>query len=157
MNRNEQKRPADERGGEEGRRGFLGALLGTGAAGLAASILYPVWRFIFPPRSVRVAEAAVTAGRVEEFAPNSGKLFLLEGEPAIVVRTPEGEFRAFLATCTHLSCTVEYRSDLTRIYCACHDGRFDLNGRNVSGPPPRPLPALEVQVREGDVLVSRRT
>ncbi len=157
MTREQQPRGSDERSEEGGRRGFLGALLGTGAAGLAASVLYPVWRFIFPPKSVRVAEAAVTAGTVDEIRPNSGKLFLMDGEPAIVVRTPEGEFRAFLATCTHLSCTVEYRSDLTQIYCACHDGRFDLNGRNVKGPPPRPLPTLEVQVRDGDVLVSRRS
>jgi cytochrome b6-f complex iron-sulfur subunit len=157
MSRNRHTQDPEKPGGDGDRRGFLGALLGTGVAGLTASILYPVWRFIFPPGYVRVAEAAVTAGSVDEFQPDSGRLFLLDGEPAIVIRTPEGEFRAFLATCTHLSCTVEYRSDLTQIYCACHDGRFDLNGRNIAGPPPRPLSALEVQVRDGDVLVSRRS
>ena len=141
----------------KGRRRFLEVLLGAGSTGLAASIVYPVWRFIFPPRRVRVAEAAVTVGRMDDFQPNSGLLFLLDGEPAIVLRTPEGEFRAFLATCTHLSCTVEYRPDLAQIYCACHAGRFDLNGKNIAGPPPRPLPVLDVQVREGDVLVSRRS
>lgn len=140
---------------DRGRRGLLGALLGTGMVGLGVSLFYPVWRFIFPPRSVRVAEEAVVAGLASEIAPDSGKLFSFGGEPALLVRTAEGEFRAFLGTCTHLACTVEYRADLGQIYCACHDGRFDLTGRNVAGPPPRPLTPLVVQIRDDDVLVSR--
>ncbi len=31
------------------------------------------------------------------------------------------------------------------IWCACHNGHFDLN--NVAGPPPRPLDAYVVNVR----------
>jgi Rieske Fe-S protein len=138
------------------RRGFLNIILGTGFAGLAASVLYPAWRFVFPPRDVRVAEAAVSAGIVDEFPPNSGKLFRFGNEAALLIRTPDGEFRAFIAACPHLSCNVEYRSDLTQIWCACHDGRFDLTGRNVQGPPPRPLTSLTVQVRDGEILVSRQ-
>ena len=140
-----------------GRRTFLGVILGTGFFGLIASVVYPAWKFVFPPRSVRVAEEAVVAGTVEEFPPNSGRLIMFAGEVALVLRTPEGEFRAFSATCSHLACTVEYHPDLAQIYCACHDGRFDLTGKNVQGPPPRPLAALEVQLRGGEVLVSRET
>ena len=142
---------------DAGRRGVLGAILGTGVLGLIGSVVYPVWRFVFPPRDVRVAEEAVVAGQEADFPPNSGRLIMFGGEPAMVLRTPEGEYRAFLGTCTHLACTVEYRPDLQQIYCACHDGRFDLTGRNVAGPPPRPLTVLEVQLREGEVLVSRRS
>jgi Rieske Fe-S protein len=145
-------KPADA----SGRRGFIGAVLGTGFLGLAASVLYPAWRFVFPPRNIRVAETAVVAGTVDDFPPNSGRLIMFEGEAALVLRTPEGDFRAFLGTCTHLACNVEYRPDLQQIYCACHDGRFDLSGKNVQGPPPRPLPALEVQLRDQEILVSRQ-
>ncbi len=140
---------------ETGRRGFLAALLGTGVVGLSLSVIYPIWRFIFPPRSVRVAEEAVVAGQASQFPPDSGRLFSFGGEPALLLRTPEGDFRAFLGTCTHLGCTVEYRSDLHQIHCACHDGRFDLSGKNVQGPPPRPLTRLIVQIRDDDLLVSR--
>jgi Rieske Fe-S protein len=132
-------------------------MLGTGFLGLMASVLYPAWRFVFPPRTVRVAEEAVVAGTEGDFQPNSGRLIMFGGEAAIVIRTPEGEFRAFLGTCTHLACNVEYRSDLRQIYCACHDGRFDLSGKNVQGPPPRPLTALDVQIRDGEILVSRQS
>jgi Rieske Fe-S protein len=139
-----------------GRRGFLEFLLGTSFFGLAVSLLYPAWRFVFPPRGTRVAEEALNVGKAEDFPNNSGKLFLFGGEPMMVLRTPSGELRAFFATCTHLACTVEYRSDLQQMFCACHGGRFDLTGKNVAGPPPRPLTALSVSERDGDILVSRQ-
>ena len=147
----------DSEGIKTERRGFLNAILGTGFAGLAVSIFYPAWRFVFPPKDIRVVEQAASAGMVDDYPPNSGKLFRFGNEAALLIRTPDGEFRAFIASCPHLSCNVEYRSDLTQIWCACHDGRFDLTGKNVQGPPPRPLTSLTVQIREGELLVSRQT
>ncbi len=144
-------------GANDGRRGFLETVLGTGLFGLAAAVLYPAWRFVFPSRSVRVAEEAVSAGMVDDFPPNSGTLFRFGEEAALLIRTPDGEFRAFLGTCTHLGCNVEYRADLQLIWCACHDGRFDLSGKNILGPPPSPLQSLTVQLRDDEILVSRST
>ena len=63
--------------------------------------------------------------------------------------------RAFTAICTHLNCTVQYRADLDHIWCACHDGHYDINGKNISGPPPRPLEQYVVNVRGDDIVVSR--
>ena len=137
----------------DGRRSFLSILLGGGFVSLTGSIFYPIWRFVFPPSHVPVAEDLVDVVAGDEILPNSAKLFSLGGEPAILVRTPQGDFRAFTATCTHLACTVQYRSDLAHIWCACHDGHFDLTGRNVGGPPPRPLTPLQARIREGVVVV----
>ncbi|MFC1629425.1 ubiquinol-cytochrome c reductase iron-sulfur subunit [Gemmatimonadota bacterium] len=147
----------DPAGGEKSRRRFLETALGTGLLGLAAAIFYPAWRFVFPSKHVRVAEQAVSAGFVDDYLPNSGNLFRFGEEAALLIRTPDGEFRAFLGTCTHLGCNVEYRADMSLIWCACHDGRFDLTGKNIMGPPPRPLQSLTVQVRENEILVSRST
>ena len=60
------------------------------------------------------------------------------------------------ATCTHLSCTVQYRADVQQVWCACHNGMYDLNGRNISGPPPRPLEAFDVNVKGNEIYVSRK-
>jgi len=76
-------------------------------------------------------------------------------EPAIVLRLAGGELRAFTAVCTHLSCTVQYRDDLQQIWCACHNGHYDLSGRNVSGPPPRPLKPYAVNVKGDEIVISR--
>jgi Rieske Fe-S protein len=72
-----------------------------------------------------------------------------------LVRTPAGELRAFSAVCTHLNCTVQYRADIGHIWCACHNGHFDLSGQNISGPPPRPLDAFVVNVRGTQIVVSK--
>jgi cytochrome b6-f complex iron-sulfur subunit len=93
---------------------------------------------------------------VGDLKANSSKIFRFGNRPALLLLTAEGEYRALSATCTHLSCTVQYRSDLREIWCACHNGMYDLNGRNISGPPPRPLEVFQVHVRGEEVVVSRK-
>jgi Rieske Fe-S protein len=61
---------------------------------------------------------------------------------------------AFTAVCTHLNCTVQYRDDLKEIWCACHNGHFDLNGQVISGPPPRPLKEYRVAIKGEEIFVS---
>jgi Rieske Fe-S protein len=88
--------------------------------------------------------------------PNSGQIFKFGNRAGILVRTSSGDLRAFNATCTHLNCIVQYREDLGHIWCACHNGHFDLTGVNVQGPPPRPLERYDVNVRGDQIVVSRR-
>jgi len=139
------------------RRRLLNWLLSLGSGGLLATLLYPVLRYVTPPAEGEATTVSVVAGKARDFAPNSGRIVRFGERPVIVVHLPGGEFRAFSAVCTHLDCTVQYRTDLEQIWCACHNGVFDLSGRNVSGPPPRPLDAFDVAVRGDDVVVSRRS
>jgi cytochrome b6-f complex iron-sulfur subunit len=144
------------------RRRFVEWFLGSSVGALAVSVLYPVMRFLDPPR---LAEASVQ--QVEVGPPNDpdlvGKGFKIVrfgNEPVIVLRVGEGDYRAFTATCTHLDCIVEYRPDAGRIVCNCHGGQYDpLTGRNVGGPPPRPLTPYVVHTLAqggGTVLVVAR-
>ncbi len=137
------------------RRSVLSILLGGVGAGLCAVLGYPIVRFIMPPPGKGEEASSVVAAKVNELGAGVSKLFRFGSEPALIMRTPAGELRAFSAVCTHLQCTVQYRADLELIWCACHNGRFDLNGKNVGGPPPRPLEELTVSARGDDVVVSR--
>lgn len=140
------------------RRGFVDWFLGTTAGAFVLAVAYPVTRFIIPPDIPEVTSDSVTLPfSADDVASNSGQIFKFGSQPGIIVRTPEGELRAFSARCPHLDCTVQYRDDLSRIWCACHNGHFDLQGRNVAGPPPQPLEGFDVNVREGEIIVSRRT
>lgn len=143
--------------GAASRRGFLEILLGSGLVAALGSIFYPALRFVVPPKVAESQEASVVAAQVGELVPNSGRIFKFGSRPGLLVRTPAGEYRAFSAMCTHLQCTVQYRDDFQAIWCACHNGRFDLAGRNVAGPPPRPLETYDVAVRGNDIVVSKRT
>jgi len=135
----------------------LNWLLGVWGGGVLVSIFYPVVRYLAPPEIPEAATLSVGAGSARALAPNSGRVVPFGARPAIVLRTPTGELRAFSATCTHLDCTVQYRPDLQRIWCACHGGEYDLNGRNVAGPPPRPLDAFDVNVAGDEITITRRS
>jgi len=112
-------------------------------------------RFMIPPWIVESSASSVTAAKVSELKPNTGILFKFGSRPGILIATPNGEYRAFTAVCTHLDCTVQYNQEEKLIWCACHNGRYDLTGKNISGPPPRPLEAFTVNVRGDEIVVSR--
>jgi cytochrome b6-f complex iron-sulfur subunit len=137
------------------RRDFLGGLLGVSVASLAAAVLYPVMRFLSPPRVPEATTNRVLAGKVSELRSEGWKIFPFGSEPGILVEAAPGEYRAFSAVCTHLQCTVQFDRPAHRIWCACHNGSYDLHGRNVSGPPPRPLASYKVELEGDDIFVVR--
>lgn len=143
-------------GGATSRRGFINWFLGTTAGAFLVAVVYPVGRYLVPPPAGESAAGTVTLPvKPDDVKPNTGQIFKFGSRPAILVRTPAGELRAFSAVCTHLNCTVQYRTDLSHIWCACHNGHFDLNGQNIAGPPPRPLESFTVNVRGSQVVVTR--
>jgi Rieske Fe-S protein len=141
------------------RRAFLDAVLAFGFVSTALAVVYPVWRYLIPPASGEPATASAVAGRLADLKLNSGVLFKFGSKPGLLVRTPDGELRAFSAVCTHLDCTVQYKADTSQIWCACHNGTYDLAGNVVSGPPPRPLERLTANLRgasgQEEVVVTR--
>jgi cytochrome b6-f complex iron-sulfur subunit len=137
------------------RRNILNYMLGAGTAATLGAIFYPVFRFMVPPKVVESSASSVVASMVAELKPNEGKIFKFGSKPGILIQTQAGEYHAFSATCTHLDCTVQYRPEEKLIWCACHNGRYDLTGKNISGPPPRPLEEFKVNVRGNEIIVSR--
>ncbi|HKZ78373.1 MAG TPA: Rieske 2Fe-2S domain-containing protein [Pyrinomonadaceae bacterium] len=138
-----------------GRRRFLDYLLGTTVVATLGAIVYPIFRFMSPPEIIEAAQNSVVAAKLSELPANSGKIFKFGNKPGLVVRTSEGELRAFSAVCTHLDCIVQYRADTKQIWCACHNGQYNLNGKNIGGPPPRPLEEFAVNQRGDDIVVTR--
>lgn len=137
------------------RRKVVNYLLGGGLVATLGSIFFPIINFLIPPRVREAVQSSVVAGKVGELQPNSGKIFRFGSKPGLLVLTEQGKYVAFSAVCTHLQCTVQYRADFKNIWCACHNGHFDLSGKNIAGPPPRPLEAYKVDIRGDDIVVSR--
>lgn len=139
------------------RRNLLNWFLTTTAGAFLVSVLYPVGRYLIPPKAEESTAHTVTlALKPQEIKANSGQIFRFGSQAAILVKTPANELRAFSASCTHLACIVQYRSDINHIWCACHNGHFDLSGKNVEGPPPKPLDEYVVNVRADQIVVSKK-
>ena len=136
-------------------RRWVNVLLGSGVLASIATFIYPAIRYIIPSQVAESTSRSVVAAKVNELKRNTGKVFKFGSKPALLVHTTDGEWKAYTAVCTHLNCTVQYREDFHQIWCACHNGFYDLSGRNVSGPPPRPLEAFEVHIQGEDIIVTR--
>lgn len=141
---------------DPGRR-WVDLLLGTGVVATIVAFLYPAIRYVIPPPVAESASRSVVAAKVGEIKENTARVFRFGSEPAILIRTADGQYRAFTAVCTHLGCTVQYRPDLHQIWCPCHNGMYNLQGRNISGPPPRPLAQYAVHVQGDQIIVARNS
>lgn len=126
--------------------GLTSAALFLGAGGFAA-------KAALDARKSESFAAAQIVG-ADALAPNSSLNFNYpaEQDSAILIRTANGEYHAYGQKCTHLACPVYYSRDDHRLECPCHEGAFDVATGNVLyGPPPRPLDAIEIEVRDGQV------
>ena len=137
------------------RKKFLNTLLGIGGIGGLAAILYPVLSFLSPPKITEPTVNSVKAGTSSDFPANSSKIIKFGRSPVILIKTDNGQYKALSASCTHLDCIVQYKKDTKQIWCACHNGIYDLNGRNISGPPPRPLEEYNVKVVKDEIIITK--
>jgi Rieske Fe-S protein len=95
--------------------------------------------------TVRVPLRALEAGR---------RVTVVLGDvPVEVRRDDSGRVRARSLLCTHMGCDVAWDGGEARYVCPCHGGRFDAEGRVVSGSPTRPLPELPARLEGEDVIV----
>ena len=136
-----------------GRRGFVRYLLGFSIVSTIVGVLTPVFGYLWPPaRSAQLGGGRTLVGTLSDIPPGQAKVLPVNEKPVIVVHTQDNQVRAFSAICTHLGCVCEWEERRQFILCPCHDGRFNaLTGAVISGPPPSPLPAVEVVVEGQEI------
>ena len=138
------------------RRNFLKyCLAGLGAFFIGQSA-FPFLRYLMPlEKDAGPAEVKLPASEIN-LAPNSAKIFPFGRKPTLLIKTEAGEWICLSAVCTHFECTVHYDPSTRRIICPCHQGIYDIYGKNIGGPPPRPLKAYEVSVVPDGLLILRK-
>ena len=137
------------------RRNIIFWIFGGGFIGSLISFLYPVIRFLKPPAVSEASVNEVADGKVQDLTPNTGKIIKFGTQPVLLIRLAQSEWKAFSAVCTHLGCIVQYDGARRIIWCACHNGQYDLNGKVIAGPPPAPLAEYTVHLRGDQIVVSR--
>ncbi len=136
------------------RRQFLNGLLGGWLGALFASLLYPVIKSIFPPER-EPDQVVLPLADNAEFQAGTVKTFAWGSKPGLLKKVANDELIAFVGVCTHLDCNVIYLPDQKKFFCACHDGWYDENGTNISGPPPRPLRRLSVTFEGENIIIKK--
>ena len=70
-----------------------------------------------------------------------------------LVKKQDGSVTAFSPNCPHLGCGYRWFSQEGKFKCPCHASFFDIDGKVLAGPAPRPLDTIDTKVEEGKVLV----
>jgi len=140
------------------RRHFLDLLLGASVLGWLVSFAYPIIRYLKPlPQTGPTGPTHLTRDEAGKLEQNKFVIVPVSGQRVIVLQAPDQQLFAFSAKCTHEGCTVTYQPGQSVIWCPCHDGRFDLNGRVLSGPPPQPLVKYEARRQpDGAIVISEQ-
>lgn len=135
---------------DAGRRRFLSqAVMGLGLFFGMGTLGMRFLQFLVPSPKDKPAEAVLIGS--ESKVPEGEALSMdLGGHKIVVLRNEEGVV-AFSRRCTDLGCLVSWSKERQQFVCPCHQGAFDRTGRNVAGPPPRPLDRFQV-VKRGEQL-----
>jgi cytochrome b6-f complex iron-sulfur subunit len=144
------------------RRGFLKKIVKLFLL-LVSLIIVPAIFYIYPS-AIRQKKLIYIYLSDEDSLPKSGlKRFnyrysiddkTLAGY--VFIKKDGNQLTAFSPICTHLGCLVKWDNQRKEFICACHGGKYDINGNVVAGPPPKPLDRLPVEIKEGKVYIGIR-
>ena len=133
------------------RRDFAKFLVLTSGAFVAGQAWIAAQSLV---RDRRTPPGRTRIGSLSGLAPGTAMMFAYptRHDPCLLIRTRAGELLAYSQKCTHLSCAVVPKIDEGILHCPCHEGVFDLaTGRNIAGPPPRPLSVIELEIVGDDI------
>ena len=134
------------------RRDYLRILVTISGGLMAGAVAVAVG--VFPRRTGESGAKKIA----DTIAPGESVAFTYPGpnDRAIAIRLANGALVAYSSICTHLSCAVLWRAEHEELLCPCHNGRFGASsGEVLAGPPPRPLPVIDLEERPDGIFAVR--
>jgi len=148
------------------RRQFVTVVVAAVGTIMAAFIGLPAISYLISPATkVQEKDEWIPLGPLENYPLGTPTLFTFtrttvngwektaNSYGVYVMRYTEEQYKVFSNMCTHLSCRVNWKEDLSEYICPCHDGHFDIDGQVVAGPPPRPLDEYETKLEDGVLYI----
>lgn len=74
-------------------------------------------------------------------------------QTAFIVKI-NGQFTAISDVCTHMGCEVSWVGADNKFECPCHGSQYDISGKNIAGPAPKPLPRFKTEIVNGHLMIS---
>jgi len=143
--------PEKESAGVITRRRFLTVVFaGATAVGLGGFVA-PLIRYAYPVLKGQVYAKQKVANTAQVTA--EGVRFDYQETPSMLIQLEDKSYAAYSLVCTHLGCIVKWEAKNRNFHCPCHAGKFDENGVNIAGPPPKPLPKYKLAVEGTDIFV----
>jgi glycine/D-amino acid oxidase-like deaminating enzyme/nitrite reductase/ring-hydroxylating ferredoxin subunit len=83
---------------------------------------------------------------LKRISPGTGEIVDYKDQKLAVYRSETGEIHALNPVCTHAKCIVNFNHAETSWDCPCHGGRFDIDGKVLTGPPRMDLQKIELDI-----------
>jgi cytochrome b6-f complex iron-sulfur subunit len=138
------------------RRTFLNTLFGGWFLVFFSGSLYALWKFAFPTLGKEPDFVVLKTTDFLSIPPNSVKPFAWGGKAGLIFKKTGGTISALKGVCTHMECNITYRPEERKFYCACHKGWFDENGKNIEGPPPKPLEFFDITTSGEKLIIAKK-
>jgi len=138
------------------RRTFLNALFGGWFMAFFSGSFYALYRFAFPTLGKEPDFVVLNAKDFMDLSKNSVKPFAWGGKLGLFFRREDGDFLALKGVCTHMECNITYKPEDKKFYCPCHKGWFDEHGKNIEGPPPKPLEIFDYHVEDEKLIIAKK-
>ena len=74
----------------------------------------------------------------------TGEVIYHDDQKLAVYKDEEGEITALIPVCTHAGCIVNFNAAEKSWDCPCHGGRFNLQGKVLTGPPRKDLEQINI-------------
>jgi len=134
------------------RRTFLNTLFGGWLVAFFSGTGVALMRFAFPTLGKEPDFVVLNRKDFLDLPSNSIKRFPWGGTVGFYFKKTDGTILALKGVCSHMECNVDYKPAEKKFYCPCHQGWFDEDGKNIKGPPPKPLEILVI-TEEGEKLI----
>jgi len=138
------------------RRKFLNTLFGGWLLAFLSGSFVALFRFAFPTLGKEPDFVILKPEDYLDIPANSTKAFAWGGKLGLFFRKTDGTLVALKGVCSHMECNIAYKPEERKFYCSCHKGWFDENGKNIQGPPPKPLEIFVYTVEEDKLIVARK-
>lgn len=138
------------------RRTFLNTLFGGWFLAFMGGSAYALLKFAFPTLGKEPDFVVLDTGQYMDIPKNSAKPFAWGGKLGFFFKRQDGTIAALKGVCTHMECNITYKAEERKFYCACHKGWFDETGKNIAGPPPKPLESFDIRIEGNKLIVARK-
>ncbi|MDH4129223.1 MAG: Rieske (2Fe-2S) protein [Spirochaetota bacterium] len=149
---------------DSSKRSLINWLLGAGVFAWIGGIFAAFFQYLKPSQSNVANLNYISLGLESKLEDpknkfklkNNQMIFPFGEKKLILVKIDINKYKVFSAQCTHAGCIVEWKANEKIFFCNCHGGKFDINGKNIAGPPPSPLPEYKVVLKKGEMFVTER-
>ncbi len=147
------------------RRTFFGWTIAAISSIISLSLAIPLLGYVISPALKRRKQTWMRVGKVDDLQIGQPKdleyaMTVKDGwretsaiKAVWAVKQADNEVTVFSPICPHLGCGFRWDGQARQFQCPCHGSVYDIDGKVIGGPAPRPLDSLPAKVEDGQLLV----